>query len=300
MTGEIAAVLCAVVWSGTSLMLKPISARFNPLFANCVRAAASAIIYLPFVALTGSLGTITETPLSSLLITISGTIVTFAIAESFFLIGIRDVSLSQVYPISVCGYPVVTLFLAYFFLGERLMPLALAGVALVLFGLYLTAFPGKGFLPRLALVSPKEKRGLVFTLLSVFFYGVGIILSTYGIRGMNLDLANFIRFTGLAVILLPFTYRHWADALVRKRDIKTFALAVGNGIIAVGIAGRIFLYALSQSGAALTSVLTSTSPLFLLPMSVFVLKEKITRKLAIGVAISVAGVCLVFVPGLLG
>jgi drug/metabolite transporter (DMT)-like permease len=49
----------------------------------------------------------------------------------------------------------------------------------------------------------------------------------------------------------------------------------------------------------MTTVLTSTSPLFVLPLSVVLLKEKLTRKLVIGVALSVCGVVLVFLPQIL-
>jgi len=297
--GELAALFTAVLWAATGLMLKPISTRLNPFFANHVRVLASTLIYLPIVIATGGLSYLPQTSITSALFVVGGAVVGFVIAETFFLLGVRYIPLSQVYPISLCGFPIITLIIAAIFLGERLAPVALLGVALVLAGLYLTAFPGQGILPKLSLVSPKERRGLVFTVLSFVFYGVSVNMTTYGIRDMNLDLANFIRFAALTVILIPFTFRYWADALFRKLEMKTIGLAALNGVIAIGLAGRILLFSLTESGAALTSVLTSTSPLFLLPMSVFFLKEKVTRKLAAGVIISVAGICLVFVPGLL-
>jgi len=300
MLGELAALFVAFLWAATGLMLKPISTRLNPFFANHIRVIASTIVYLPIVIATGGLSYITTTPASSLLFVIGGAAVGFIIAETCFLLGVRYIPLSQVYPISLCGYPVVTYIIASIFLGERLAPIALLGVILVLAGLYLTAFPGRGILPKLSLVSPREKKGLVLTVLSFVFYGISVNMTTYGIRDINLDLANFIRFAALTVIMIPFTYRHWADASLLKTEMKTIGLAALNGAIAIGLAGRILLFSLTESGAALTSVLTSTSPLFLLPMSFFFLKEKVTRKLAAGVFISVAGICLVFVPGLIG
>ncbi|MEW6141620.1 MAG: DMT family transporter [Chloroflexota bacterium] len=299
MVGELAALFTAALWAATGLMLKPISTRLNPFFANHVRVLASTLVYLPIVIATGGLSFLSQTPVTSILFVVGGAVVGFIIGETCFLLGIRYVPLSQVYPISLCGFPIATLIIASIFLGERLAPVALFGVVLVLAGLYLTAFPGQGILPKISLVSPEERKGLVFAVLSFVFYGISVNMTTYGIKGMNLDLANFIRFAALTVILIPITFRYWVNAPLRKAEMKTVGLAALNGAIAIGLAGRILLFSLTESGAALTSVLTSTSPLFLLPMSVFFLKEKVTRKLAAGVVISVAGICLVFVPGLL-
>lgn len=299
MLGELAALFVAVLWAATGLMLKPISTRLNPFFANHVRVIASTVVYLPIVIATGGLSFLPQTPVTSILFVVGGATVGFIIAETCFLLGIRYIPLSQVYPISLCGFPAVTIIIAAIFLGERLAPVALLGVALVLVGLYLIAFPGRGILPKLSLVSPSERKGLMLTVLSFIFYGVSINMTTFGIKDMDLDLANFVRFAALTVILIPFTFRHWAGALFRKPEIRTVGLAALNGAIAIGLAGRILLFSLTESGAALTSVLTSTSPLFLLPMSVFFLKEKVTHKLVAGVIISVSGICLVFAPGLL-
>jgi len=42
-------------------------------------------------------------------------------------------------------------------------------------------------------------------------------------------------------------------------------------------------------------VLSATSPLFLLPFSVFILKEKLTRLNLIGIFTGVTGICLVII-----
>jgi drug/metabolite transporter (DMT)-like permease len=44
----------------------------------------------------------------------------------------------------------------------------------------------------------------------------------------------------------------------------------------------------------MTAVLSSTSPLFLVPLAVIFFKETVTPKLLLGVVLSVLGICLVF------
>jgi drug/metabolite transporter (DMT)-like permease len=61
---------------------------------------------------------------------------------------------------------------------------------------------------------------------------------------------------------------------------------------AVGTAGGIYLmvYGLQHTYAAVAATLTSTSPLFVLPLARFVLKERISARAVAGAAAAVLGV----------
>ena len=48
-----------------------------------------------------------------------------------------------------------------------------------------------------------------------------------------------------------------------------------------------------QSGAATTAVLSSTGPLFALPMAALWLGERVTRRIVLGTVLSIAGIVLV-------
>ncbi len=53
-----------------------------------------------------------------------------------------------------------------------------------------------------------------------------------------------------------------------------------------------FIMAIQLIGAGKTVVLAATSPFFLLPFSVFILKERLARLTLIGIFVGVAGICL--------
>jgi drug/metabolite transporter (DMT)-like permease len=46
-------------------------------------------------------------------------------------------------------------------------------------------------------------------------------------------------------------------------------------------------------GAGKTTLLSASAPIFLLPMSVLILKERLSLRALAGVCIAVAGICLV-------
>jgi len=126
---------------------------------------------------------------------------------------------------------------------------------------------------------------------------VPLSLTTYklGTEGLEMPFANFIRFSGTAVLLIPLAIVPWLRFRWDKTNWHNLGLAGLNGFLMLGVGSIFFLLALRDTGAAVTSVLSSTSPLFLVPMAVLFLKEQVTLKLVMGTIMSVLGICLVFI-----
>ena len=50
---------------------------------------------------------------------------------------------------------------------------------------------------------------------------------------------------------------------------------------------------IQRAGAARTAILSSTGPLFALPLAALALQERVTRQIAVGTVLSIAGIWLV-------
>lgn len=295
MFGELAALATALIWAIGSTMLKPLSGRFHPLVLNQIRCLAAASLFAVFLAATGGFSLPGQLPLRSVITIIAGTFVGVGIGESLFVLSLRHMDISRAYPISSCAYPLITVAIAFFTLKERLSAMTLVGIFLVLAGIYFVAFPSGPLLVRLSVHSSKERRGLFLLLLTIIAWGVSVVGIKLGAQGLDMPLANFIRFSGTAVLLIPLTVIPWLRFRQNNSGWRNLGLAGFNGFLSFGIGAIFFLLALRETGAGMTSVLSSTSPLFLVPMAVLFLKEKVTPKLVVGVIMSVMGVCLVFV-----
>lgn len=294
--GELAALGTALMWAASNIPLKSLSARFHPFLVNHIRSLAAVMLFAAVLLGTGRFAHLSQVPPKSAFITIAGTVIGVLAGESLYVLSLRYIDLSRAYPISLCGYPIATLAIALPFFHEKIAGLAWLGIAIALLGLYLTAFPHSGLLARFPFSSRKERAGLLLVLLSVLLSGVATNLITFGIKDMDLMLANFIRFSSIAVLLTPFTLSQWAKLGAKKDDWQSVGMGALSGTLGFGLGAMLFLFALNSSGAALTSVLSSTSPLFLLPMSALFLKEKVTVKLVAGAVLSVLGICLIFLP----
>ncbi|MFX1561463.1 MAG: EamA family transporter, partial [Promethearchaeota archaeon] len=56
-----------------------------------------------------------------------------------------------------------------------------------------------------------------------------------------------------------------------------------------------YVMAVAMVGAALMSVIASTAPLFAVPVSILILKERVTRIAGVGILATIIGVVLVVV-----
>jgi drug/metabolite transporter (DMT)-like permease len=70
-------------------------------------------------------------------------------------------------------------------------------------------------------------------------------------------------------------------------------LAASAGILTYGVAAVGYVAAIQMIGAGKTVLLTTTAPLFVLPFSIFILKEKPTYYTIAGIVLCVGGIGLV-------
>lgn len=280
-------------------MVKPLSNRFPVVLLNLLRCCGAVLFFTVILLIEDKMALLLAVPVKSAAIFIGGTILAIGLGESLYVWSLRYLEVARAYPLSSCTYPIVTIIIAFFLFQEELVLLTLIGIIVVLLGIYFLATPPDRFFTRITINSRGEKRGLLLLSLAVIAWGISTIAIRMATRDIDPLPANFLRMTGVVVILLPVALRQGVRAS-KPLKWRGIGLALLNGSISFGLGGYLFLTALQKSGASLTSVLTSTSPVFLLPMSVFFLKEKVTFKMVVGATLCVIGICLTILPNLLG
>ncbi|MHA1930731.1 MAG: EamA family transporter, partial [Candidatus Thorarchaeota archaeon] len=65
------------------------------------------------------------------------------------------------------------------------------------------------------------------------------------------------------------------------------------GFFGMALGSLLYVYAVAMVGAAIMSVIASVAPLFAIPVSVIVLKEKFTPLALLGVFLTLTGIVLV-------
>lgn len=296
MMGAVYALSAALSWAGTSAILKSLTTRIDALSLNTLRLCAASLLLLAVILLSGRGAELVNTPLIPLLYLIIPGIISLAIGDTIYIKSLSYLQVSQAFPIAQCSNPVFTMFLAVSLLGESFTWVTGLGTFFVLLGIYLITStrrtPGINSTPRRI-----RGKGIVLALTAGATWAVAAVTLKLGVMKMDPLVATATRISSAAIVLLPFALsRSKRGALqLRKYGSRSLALALTSGFIDYGVGMVFFIIAIQLVGAGKAVVLSATSPLFLLPFSVFILKEKLTRLNLIGIFTGVTGICLVII-----
>lgn len=296
MLGAGIAILTALAWAGSSIILKLLTAKIDTLSLNTLRLWVGSLILLAFITLSGRGADFIETPLLPLVYVIASGIIAMAIGDSIYIKSLSVLDASIAFPIAQCSFPVLTVLVAVFLLGESFTWVTGAGAVLVVLGIYLIAAAGK----RAKIPSLQEAvsgKGVIFALMAAAAWTAAAAMLKIGVTGIDAFVAAGIRISVSAIVLSFFALRRRKKGTLQFRQygLRSLILAAGAGILAYGVAGVGYVTAMQLIGAGRTVLLTATAPLFLVPFSILILKERPTRYTIAGIFVCVGGICLVVV-----
>ena len=294
MLGAGIAIITALAWAGSSIILKSLTTRIDTLSLNTLRLWVGSLILLAFIPLSGRGADFIHTPFLPLVYVIASGIIAMAIGDSIYIKSLSLLDASIAFPIAQCSFPVLTVLVAVFFLGETFTWSTGAGAGLVVLGIYLIAAAGKR-----AKIPPVQGtvtwKGVICALTAAAAWTAAVATLKIGVVGMDAFVAAGIRIPASAIVLsaLAVCRRKKGTLQLREYGLRAIGLAAAAGILTYGVAAVGYVTAIQLIGAGRTVLLTTTAPLFVLPFSILILKETPTRYTIAGTFVCVAGICLV-------
>jgi drug/metabolite transporter (DMT)-like permease len=190
--------------------------------------------------------------------------------------------------------PVFATIMAWLFLGETLAGEQLGAMALVLGGvLWVIAERGNGGITDHS-NNRRLKLGIALSLGNALFQAIALISAKQGMSG------GFSPLSAVLVRMLFAMASVWMWAALRGQVRATFNSLRGDwhgnlAMIAGTITGpfvgaSLSLVALQSAQVGVTSVLLTTSPVMLLPISYFLLRERVTLQAVAGTLLALLGV----------
>ncbi len=291
MIGAVYALTAALCWAGGGTILKSLTTRIDTLSLNTLRLSVASLLLLAVILLSGRATELVNTPLIPLVYLIISGVIGPAIGDTIFIKSLSYLNVSQAFPIALCSNPVFTMLLAVLLLGESFTWVTGLGAFFVLLGVYLLTST------RMTNSTPRRIRwkGIILALIAGAMWATAAVTLKLGALDIDPLVAAAIKLPSATIVLLPFTLsqRKRGAWQLRKYGSRNLALAFTTGLIDLGVGMVLFIIAIQLIGAGKAVVLSSVSPLFLLPFSVFVLKEKLTRLALIGIFAGIAGIYLV-------
>jgi drug/metabolite transporter (DMT)-like permease len=217
-------------------------------------------------------------------------VIGLALGDTLLFMALRHLGAHRTALLATLG-PVLTAIGAWIFRGETLGAQALAGIALAVGGVAMVVW----FRPHGAEPRRVDARGIVYAVLAALCQATGVVVSKEAFVGNDVPLLSAVLRLGAATgaLALLALVRGELDGQVKKlfspRPFRRLALATFVGTFC----GIWFMQAgISWTDSAVASALHSTTPLFTLPIAVFVLKERVTMGAVVGSCLAVGGVIL--------
>lgn len=292
--GELAALLTSISWAGSSVLFTLASKQVGSVKVNRVR------VILALLFLIGLNWVFYGYPLPInagadrwMWFMVSG-VIGYAIGDLFLFQSFVSVG-PQVGMLMMSLSPLMSAGLAWIFFDEILNLMQMLGVALALAGVIWVILQRKGE-PQSEFNKPVQ--GVLYGLGAAAGQSIGYVLSKPGLAdGFSPIAANSIRMLAAVIILwavasLQGKTRETIFSMREKPDVlKWLAAAAFIGPVS---GATLSLFALQHTQVGIASTLIALPPVFLLPVSWLVFKEKFSWGPVLGTLVAIGGVALLF------
>lgn len=292
--GEIAALLTSFFFSITAVIFTLASRQVGSMITNRVRLVL-ALLYLLLINLVlfGQPLPIGAGNSRWFWLALSG-IIGLALGDMFLFAAYERIG-ARMGMLMMSLAPIIGAVIAWVFFGETLRVGQIAGIALTLAGIAWVVVTR----PTDETIHPRASRlGILFGLLAATGQAVGLVLSKLGMSG------DFSPFAGNVIRMLAATIVLWGVTLVQRQAGPTIqAVRVHPSALKLLAAGALVgpvlgvtasLLAVQHAPIGVASTLMALPPVFLLPLSYFVFKERFGWQTVIGTLVAIAGVALLF------
>lgn len=294
--GALAAFGTAFCWSISAIFFENASRKFGALAVNFWKVVfAFFLLALAGTILNGQPLPFNASPATWFYLCLSG-VIGFLVSD-YFLFNAYILIGSRISVVFQALTPLFTALFAFVFLGERMKPLRLLGMAIVVGGILIVVLSRQRKQKSEGKPFSASKKGYIFALLSAVFQAVGLIFSKVGLGDSNAIAGTQIRVMtailgfGLQALLTG----HAAQVFKVTPKERTFLRNLGIGAIFGPFLGVTFsLFALQNTEAGTASTLMALTPVLIIPPTIFLLKQKVQALEVAGAVVAVGGAALFF------
>jgi len=281
--GALCALGSALSWSLTSLMVSALAPGIGTFTINAARTTLTAAIVIGWMLVAGGLESVLTLSMGSLALLAVSIVLAIAIGDTIFFESAQRLGLGRAMTISM-SYPVVAASLAAVLLGETLTVPIIVGGLLTLAGLVLIVMarmeaPGEA----------RPWRGVVEALLAALAWGVSVVALRVPLDEIDPVSAQAIRLPVGALILWVTPWALRGVPVLLRGGWPLFGRLVALAAM-TAVSSVMYGASVKYAGVAVATVLSSTAPLFAVPLGVVFLGERLPALALAGSAVTVAGI----------
>ncbi len=292
--GEIAALFTALSWTATMMAFEAAGRRVGSLNVNFLRVAIASVFLAVFGYLQRGLWLpLDASPHNWIWLSVSGliglTLGDICLFRAFILVGARIAALVMAF------VPVISALISWLFLGDILSRLDQTGMLLTTSGIIMVVTGKRAD-------SDGTRRGyslmgLLMALGGALGQAVGLVFSKYGMGAYDAFAANHIRLlAALAGFVLLFTLTgRWRKLAHATRHPSGMAYTTLGSFFGPFVGVSLSLYAVQHTQVGIAATIIALVPIFIIPPSMILKKEKIGLRDVVGAILAVGGSALLFI-----
>ena len=288
--GESAALAAALLWALSSVIYSRLGLKISPLRLNLYKG----IMAIAFIVMTLLIQGAAFSNLSTstvLLLTLSG-VIGIGLGDTAYFSALNSLGARRTLLLETSSPPMGAL-LALILIGEQLTASAWCGILLTILGIA-WVISERNPVNNLRI----SRQGIVWGLLAAIAQALGAVISRFALVQSDISPleSTLIRLVGGTIIVIgllsvPAIQQTEKKVKLSQRNLSIIAIAAfGSTYLGIWLQQTSLKFA--PTGIAQTFL--ATSPLFILPI-VALQGEKISLRAILGVAISLAGIALMFV-----
>ena len=259
--GEFYALLCTVIWSFAVILLQRATEKASPIALNLFRSSVSVPLLFLTLAVSGT-PLFIHAPLRDYVILVVSGILGIAVADTLFHRALQLAGAGVNAIVSTAYSPLVVL-MAFLMIDERLQPLDLVGMVLIMSSLALAAT----LEPHGTRTRRHLWRGVAIGILEMIFLAFSIVLA----------LATPAR----------------RDALALYRPSSHWRFMVPGAALGSYLSLIFWIAGMKYTQASIAAILNQTSTIMIIILAVVFLGEPFTRRKAVAAGLAVAGVLMI-------
>jgi drug/metabolite transporter (DMT)-like permease len=281
--GALCALGAALAWSVTSLLAGSVMAHYGSVTINAVRSAIAGMLLVGCVALWQGPGVLVAMSASTFVLLAVSIVAAIAIGDTVFFESTRAIGLGRAMTIATT-YPIGAALLAAALFGERITVPVAAGTLLTLsgVGVIVSGRAGDRRPPRLWF-------GVWTAVVASAAWAVSTVMMKPPLQEIEPLTAQAVRLPLASALLWLTPWTRGAGTALRTAGrgplVRIAALSVVTAASSV-----LFVASLKYAGVAVGSVLSSTAPLFAIPLGVVFLGERVSVVTVLGAVLAVAGI----------
>ncbi len=300
--GEGAALLAALCWTISGLTVERKGKGFSAWSLNFLTKLGGLVLVSLLVLIVNGRLLPPADKTQWLLLLLSG-FMGFSFGDGFLFAAFQTLGAKKTLLIFAAN-PILTALFGFVFLGERLSISHILGILFAVLGImWVIQADMQSVRKEGKKEDAKSQRkayvtGLLFAALATLGQVAGVILSKAGMASLDAFSAAQIRLVGgtLGMVILLCFLRQWPGVIPVLKD-KNGHLVLASSIILGTLIGMVMsMVAIKMTQVAVASILMSLMPIIILPISAFILKDRVTQREVYGALITLLGVALLILP----